>query len=140
MEKTGDTEIEFTESEELRLLTEKHEQQLKKIQQQLDEMSNKLDSLVQKIEHASINSKFGILEKITPKLDKAVHSFVLLFIVIIVFSAITLAFLSARIAELMAQISLLCIVLAIIIEIIYLVIDKAKLFGSTTLKEIKNNE
>lgn len=128
MEKNGHNEIQILESDELWLLAEKHDEQLKKIQHQLDEMSNKLDFVIKKREQDSNNSKFGVFEKIIKNLDKTVHSFVLLFIVLIVFSAISLAFLSAGIAEFIAQISLLCIALAIIIESIHLFIDKIKPF------------
>lgn len=140
MGKNGDTEIEFTESEELLLLVAEHEQQLKKVEQQLDEMHQKLDFIAQKMEHTSFNSKTGLFKKIAPKLDKFVHRLSVLFIVILAFSAISLAFVSFAIAELMAQISLFCVVAAVILEIIRLVIGKAELLRFNYFEGDKKSE
>jgi len=119
LNESEDVEVKSTKLEELRLLIEKHEQQLEKLQQ-------RIDSIAKTIEYAQINPRHSLMEKASLKLDQSVHRMAVLFILLLVISAVSSAFFSVRIGELLSLFSFTCIVIVVIFEDIYLFINRIK--------------
>lgn len=136
MGKNENDEKESAKLEQLKLTTEKHDKQLEKLQQCIDEVGNKLDLMAQTIENTHF--KPSLTERITQKLPKTIRRVALLFVVLLIFSGVSLVF-SAGLAEIIAQASFVCIAAAAAMEVIYLLIERIKT-NTRNEQQVSQNE
>jgi len=119
-----ETEIKPFSLDQLRKEAEKQEQQLREIEDRVDSVEKKIDLLIQRMELVTRPLGQSGLEKVSLNLDRAAHRLAVIFVFLLISSAISLAFSLVWIAEILAQFSFLCIALCVVMESLHVLISR----------------